>query len=206
LTHWCCFIETQGFAPSEWDVLRAAYRLGASGDRALVSRCLDELELAARRADTAAEIWLSNAIVAFGADTAGPELLRRAQREDSNAHLRVLLLDTLMDCGVEDALAADAQAVFARCLHDKEGWVRYAGLTGLEQLGLTASEHAAVVASVLEDDRPFVAFTAISTLFYTAGKLDSLIVISFYSQITTYTRRSRDSSETGLVAMIGVLA
>ena len=91
-----------------------------------------------------------------------------------------------MDCGAGDALAADVQVAFARCLRDEDGWVRYAGLVGLEQLGLAASEHAAVVAPVLADDRPFVAFTAISTLFYTAGTRNS---------IARHLARSHESSD-----------
>ena len=103
--------------------------------------------------DSAAVFRWANAVVAFGAEVAGPELLRRASRIDQPAHLRVLLLDTLMDCGAGKTRAADAQALFASCLSDADGWVRYAGLVGLEQLGLSASQHNELVAPMLEDPR-----------------------------------------------------
>ena len=180
----------------EWTVLRAAYRLGNSADPVLASRCMDELEQAAAREDTHAEIWLSNAIVAFGSEVAGLELLRRAAEPHQSVHLRTLLLDTLMDCGTVPAHAEQALELFAGCLlHDAE-WVRYAGLTGLEQAGVlvrfawleydagvgallaemacplagaSASKHTSTIAAILHDQSPFIVFSALSALFYTAA-------------------------------------
>jgi hypothetical protein len=187
----------------EWSALRAAYRLGCSGDPLLAARCMDELELAAARGDTRAEIWLSNAVVAFGSEVAGPELLRRAAQPQHSAHLRTLLLDTLMDCGAGSAHTKEALGLFAGSLLDEDKWVRYAGITGLEQAGklvlpvrlasvryvgcvsafiyavgrdcllrtagLSASQHNSAIAPLLHDQSPFIVFTALSALFYTAA-------------------------------------
>ena len=47
--------------------------------------------------------------------------------------------------------------------------MRYAGAVGLEQAGLSASEqNLAKLSPLLHDERPLVAFTALSALFYTA--------------------------------------
>lgn len=87
--------------------------------------------------------------------------------------------------------------LFARSLLEKDKWVRYAGITGLEQAGklvlsvclsargcvihpvgrdcllrnagLSASQHNSAIAPLLRDQSPFIVFAALSALFYTAA-------------------------------------
>ena len=166
--HLHTLLHSEASGGSEGDVaaLRAAYHLGrTAAPKRWVPRLLDELEAAAGREDVSAELWLSNALAAFGA-AAGREVRRRAEGDELSPHYRTLLLDVLMDLGGSPNRSADLD-LFARCLSSEHPWLRYAGLVGLEQAGSSAASHAeAIVPVVLGDEKPFVTFTAISALFY----------------------------------------
>ena len=119
-------------------------------------------EEAAELPPDAREVRLATTIAAFGAMASAP-VCARLGAAGVGAHERALLLDVLLDCGVETERHA---CCFAEAAQHADDWVRHNALQGLEMTSGGDEAARAMLAAALADRNDMVAFTAVSALFH----------------------------------------
>ena len=150
---------------------RAAWRLARTQHPETLSELLGMLaesaagvspEAAAELPPDAREVRLATTIAAFGEMASAP-VCARLGAAGVGAHERALLLDVLLDCGVETERHA---CCFAEAAQHADDWVRHNALQGLEMTSGGDEAARAMVAGALADPNDMVAFTAVSALFH----------------------------------------